>query len=72
MDAETNTPKPEKPVKKVVYRNASEAVYGLGLIGALFYYIGHATTFTIGVLGFLKAIVWPALVVYKLLEFLKM
>ncbi|MGE5250827.1 MAG: hypothetical protein ACM3QS_11515 [Bacteroidota bacterium] len=51
---------------------ASEAVYGLGLIGAWVYYIGHATTFWIGVLGFLKGIVWPALVVYELLKFLNM
>ncbi len=72
MTVETNVPKPEKPQKKIVYRNASEAVYGLGLIGALVYYIGHATTFAIGLLGVLKAIVWPAMVVYKLLEFLKM
>lgn len=41
------------------------AVYGLGLIGALVYYIGAATSFWTGVLGFLKAIVWPALLVYE-------
>jgi hypothetical protein len=72
MTAETNTPAPEKQGRKVIYRNASEAVYGLGLIGALVYYLQHATTFVIGLLGVLKAIVWPAMVVYKLLEFLKM
>ena len=32
-----------------------DAVYGLGLIGAAIYYISTATTFWIGVLGFLKA-----------------
>ena len=48
------------------------AVYGLGFIGAAVYFIGHATTFWIGVLGFLKALVWPALLIYKALEFLKM
>lgn len=48
------------------------AVYGLGLIGAAVYYIQHATTFLEGVIGFLKALVWPAMLVYKLLEFLKM
>ena len=72
MTAETTTPKPEKPQKKIVYRNASEAVYGFGLIGALVYYLQHATTFVIGLLGVLKSIVWPAMVVYKLLEFLKL
>ncbi len=73
MTVETNAPKPEKPKKKIIYRNASsEAVYGLGLIGALVYYLQHATTFAIGLLGVLKSIVWPAMVVYKLLEFLKL
>jgi hypothetical protein len=46
------------------------AVYGLGLIGAAVYYIGHAATFWVGVLGFLKAIVWPAMIVYRALEVL--
>jgi hypothetical protein len=45
--------------------------YGLGFIGAAVYYIGHATTFLAGVIGFLKAIVWPAFLVYYLLAFLK-
>ena len=42
----------------------SGAVYGLGFIGAAFYFISHATGFWMGVLGFLKAIVWPAFLVY--------
>jgi hypothetical protein len=33
---------------------AGGAVYGLGMIGAWIFYIGHATTFWIGVLGVLK------------------
>ncbi|MCK5059670.1 MAG: hypothetical protein KAR00_00805 [Candidatus Pacebacteria bacterium] len=48
----------------------SEAVYGLGLVGAAIYFIQHATTFWIGILGILKAIVWPAVLVYELLKFL--
>lgn len=52
-------------------KNTSEAVYGLGLIGAAVYFIQHAATFWAGVLGLLKALVWPAMVVYKLLGFLK-
>ena len=47
------------------------AMYGLGFIGALVYYIQHATSFWIGALGFFKALVWPAMLVYKLLTFLK-
>ena len=46
------------------------AVYGLGLIGALVYYIQQADGFWDGVLGILKALVWPAFVIYDLLKFL--
>lgn len=53
-------------------QGVSGSVYGLGVIGALVYFIGHAATFWEGVLGFLKALVWPALLVYKLLEHLTM
>lgn len=43
------------------------AVYGLGFIGALVYFIQTATGFWVGVLGVLKAIVWPAILIYKVL-----
>lgn len=42
-------------------------VYGLGFIGAAIFYIQQATGFWMGVLGILKAIVWPAFLVFKLL-----
>jgi hypothetical protein len=42
---------------------AASAVYGLGLIGAAIYFISAATGFWMGVLGFLKAIVWPVFLV---------
>ena len=47
-------------------------VYCLGFIGAAVYYISHAAGFGMGVIGFLKAIVWPAFFVYELLGFLGM
>jgi hypothetical protein len=72
MTTESTPTEAPKPVVKNIYRNAGDAVYGLGLIGALIYYIQHATTLVMGLLGVLKAIVWPAMVIYKLLEFLKM
>lgn len=72
MTAESSAPKTQQVATKNIYRNASEAVYGFGLVGAAVYYIQHATTLAMGLVGVLKAIVWPALVVYKLLEFLKM
>lgn len=46
------------------------AVYGLGLIGAAIYFIGAATSFWTGVLGFLKALIWPAFMVYELFKHL--
>ena len=55
--------------KKVVQQ--SSAVYGIGLIGALVYFIEHAVGFWMGALGILKALIWPALLVYKILDFFK-
>lgn len=52
--------------------SVSGGVYGLGFIGALVYYIQHAATLGAGLLGILKAIVWPALLVYNLLAYLKL
>jgi hypothetical protein len=51
-------------------KHGGEAVYGLGTIGAIIYYISVATSFWMGVLGFLKALVWPAFLVYEALKFL--
>jgi hypothetical protein len=48
----------------------SSAVYGLGLIGAAVYFISTATSFGMGVLGFLKALVWPAFLIYQAFQFL--
>ena len=45
-------------------------VYVLGFIGAAIYYISTATGFWSGVLGFLKAFVWPVFLVHGLLKFL--
>ena len=44
------------------------AVYGLGFIGSLIYFMQAATGLGSVVTGFLKALVWPAYVVYNLLE----
>ena len=50
--------------------HSGNAVYGLGFIGAVIYYISIATSFWTGFVGFLKAIVWPAFLVYEALKFL--
>jgi len=70
-------------VKKVVRKKSSECncnsmhccchpgkggIYGLGFIGAAIYYVSTATSFWMGVLGILKAIVWPAIVVFGALK----
>ncbi len=60
-----------KIVNKCCSGGAGGAVYGLGLVGALVYYVQHAQTFTEGVIGFLKALVWPAFLIYRVLELLK-
>ena len=73
MTTEPNqTPQVHQKTKVIRQGGASEAVYGLGLIGALVYYISTATTFWLGVLGFFKAIVWPAMMVYEVLKYLHM
>lgn len=75
MNENTNSEK-DKCREEVVLKKGSSgsglagAVYGLGFIGAAIFYIANASTFWTGVLGFLKAIVWPTFVVMNLLEFL--
>lgn len=53
---------------KVVKQGGGNAVYGLGFIGAVVYYMQAADGFWMGVLGILKALVWPAFLVYELLR----
>ncbi len=58
-------------MKQEMQKNApAGAVYGLGFIGAAIYFISTATGFWIGVLGFLKAIVWPVFLIYEAFKFL--
>jgi hypothetical protein len=71
MTTEPTYTEPKQQKTKVIRRGgASEAVYGLGMIGAWIYYFGHAATFWIGVLGFLKGIVWPAILVFEAMQHL--
>jgi hypothetical protein len=49
---------------------ASGGIYFTGFIGAAVYYISAAASFWPGVVGFLKALVWPAFLVYEALKFL--
>ena len=72
MTAETTGIERERRRTKVIRQGGGEAVYGLGLIGAWVYYLSHAGTFWLGVLGFFKGIVWPAMLIYELLKYLDM
>ena len=56
--------------KEMQQHGPNSAVYGLGFIGAVIYYVSTATGFWIGVLGILKAFVWPAFLVYDALKVL--
>ena len=59
--------------EKLTHRNpSSSAIYGLGFIGALIFFVSQATGFWMGVLGVLKAIVWPAFIVYEAFSHLSM
>lgn len=50
----------------------SGGTYFLAFLGALVYYIQQADGFGDGVLGVLKAIIWPAMLVYESMDFLNM
>lgn len=50
----------------------SGAIYGLGMLGALVYFIQHASSFVDGIIGIFLAIFWPGVVVYKVLEIFQM
>lgn len=58
-------------MSKNVSNNASGgAIYGLGFIGAAIYFISTATSFGLGLLGFLKAIVWPVFLIYEAFKYM--
>jgi len=48
------------------------SLYCVGFVGALVYYIANATGFWMGVVGILKALVWPAFLVYEAMKALGM
>jgi hypothetical protein len=50
----------------------ASAVYGLGFIGAAVWFISQSTGLWMGVVGFLKALVWPAFLVYEAFKHLAM
>jgi hypothetical protein len=55
-------------IKKVYCNNGGGAVYGLGFLGALIYYLQHAGSVQDGLWGVFKAVLWPAFFVYRVIE----
>jgi hypothetical protein len=49
---------------------AGGGTYFLAFIGAAVYFIQQATSFGDGLVGILKAIVWPAVLLYDVLKYL--
>lgn len=47
---------------------AGGGLYFVGFVGAAVYYIREADSFGEGVIGFLKALVWPGFLVYEALK----
>jgi hypothetical protein len=60
--------KASKKKKVDTSHGSAGALYFVGFIGALVYWMQAAVGFGAVVTGFLKALVWPAYIVYKLLE----
>jgi hypothetical protein len=48
------------------------AIYGLSVIGALFYFLQNAANFGAVIIGIGKAVFWPAFLMFKLLTYLGM
>ena len=77
MDDENNSTKQEYQGRKSGHGHGGGSgvaggAYFVAFVGAAVYYIMQATTFWTGVLGFLKACVWPAMLIFRLFEYLKM
>lgn len=52
--------------------HASNAVYGLGFIGAAVYYVQMASGFWSVIVGLIKALLWPAFIIYEVLRHLEL
>ncbi len=48
---------------------SSNPIYGLGVIGALFYYLQSATSFWMVVAGIFKSIFWPAVLMFEMMSY---
>ena len=46
-------------------------VYGVVTLGAIVYFVRHASGFDASIFGFVKGLLWPGVLMYKLLEHFK-
>lgn len=74
-----NKPTSECCQEKTTYKNnhchtsgQSNAIYGLGVVGALFYFLSNTNSFGMILLGIGKSIFWPSILMFKLLTYLQM
>jgi hypothetical protein len=49
-----------------------DAIYGLGVIGALFYFLQGAQGFSEIITGIGKSVFWPAVLMFELLTYLQL
>jgi hypothetical protein len=63
----TSTSQKEKKKHPVTQSRGAGFIWFLGFIGAFVFYVQQVDNFGAGVVAFLKAIFWPAFLVYKLL-----
>jgi len=58
--------------KNIAKRGGATGIWFLGFIGALVYYLHyHSGTFWLVVVAIIKALIWPAILVYYLLHFMR-
>jgi hypothetical protein len=62
----------ESARERKAMNNGLSGVYGMASIGAAVYYVQHATSFWSVVAGLVRAVFWPAVLMYHALSYLKM
>lgn len=55
-------------IKEKIMNKGGDAVYGLGVLGALVYFTQHAQTLNDFLFGLVKSILWPAFLIYRVLQ----
>jgi len=68
MKTEENSCEKRNCHHRPVGHACGNAVYGLGVVGAAIYFIMQSGGFWMGVVGILKALVWPAILVFEALK----